>query len=49
MDWQIVTFDTLDTRTLFTLMKLRVDVFVVEQACAIQNLMRMTPIPALDT
>ncbi len=38
MDWQIVTFDTLDTRTLFTLMKLRVDVFVVEQACAYPEL-----------
>ncbi|OOF06679.1 GNAT family N-acetyltransferase [Salinivibrio sp. MA607] len=43
MDWQIVTFDALDTRTLFTLMKLRVDVFVVEQVCAYPEL------DALDT
>ncbi|SIO26778.1 GNAT family N-acetyltransferase [Salinivibrio sp. ES.052] len=38
MEWQRATFDTLDTRTLFTLMKLRVDVFVVEQACAYPEL-----------
>ncbi|OOE88382.1 GNAT family N-acetyltransferase [Salinivibrio sharmensis] len=38
MEWQQATFDALDTRTLFKLMKLRVDVFVVEQACAYPEL-----------
>ena len=38
MDWQFRCFDTLDTRSLFALMKLRVDVFVVEQNCAYPEL-----------
>lgn len=38
MDWQFRRFDTLDTRSLFALMKLRVDVFVVEQNCAYPEL-----------
>ncbi len=38
MDWQVRRFDTLDTRSLFALMKLRVDVFVVEQNCAYPEL-----------
>lgn len=38
MNWQFHTFDTLDTRALFDLMKLRVDVFVVEQQCAYPEL-----------
>lgn len=38
MDWQFTAFDDLDTARLFALMKLRVDVFVVEQACAYPEL-----------
>ena len=38
MDWQFRRFDTLDTTNLFALMKLRVDVFVVEQNCAYPEL-----------
>lgn len=37
--WQCLTFDQLTTRQLYELLKLRVDVFVVEQAC---------PYPELD-
>ncbi len=39
MEWQIVTFDQLDSVTLYHLLQLRVDVFVVEQNC---------PYPELD-
>jgi len=38
MNWQFHTFNTLSTRDLFDFMKLRVDVFVVEQACAYPEL-----------
>ena len=43
LNWQFHQFKTLDTYALFDLMKLRVDVFVVEQACAYPEL------DALDT
>lgn len=36
--WEFHHFESLDTAALFALMKLRVDVFVVEQACAYQEL-----------
>ena len=39
IQWQCVTFDQLSTRQLYDLLKLRVDVFVVEQNC---------PYPELD-
>ncbi|MBZ9613392.1 GNAT family N-acetyltransferase [Rheinheimera maricola] len=39
MQWQVMTFDKLDTHTLYGLLQLRVDVFVVEQNC---------PYPELD-
>lgn len=39
MQWQVMTFDELDTYTLYGLLQLRVDVFVVEQNC---------PYPELD-
>jgi len=39
MQWQVLTFSELDTQTLYTLLQLRVDVFVVEQNC---------PYPELD-
>lgn len=39
MEWQIVQFDELDTYTLYAMLQLRVDVFVVEQNC---------PYPELD-
>jgi Predicted acyltransferase len=35
---RVATFDELDTRTLYALLKLRVDVFVVEQKCAYPEL-----------
>lgn len=38
MQWQSLTFDQLTTTQLFELLKLRVDVFVVEQACAYPEL-----------
>ncbi|MGQ7846530.1 GNAT family N-acetyltransferase [Granulosicoccus sp. 3-233] len=38
MDWHFRRFDTLDSASLFALMKLRVDVFVVEQNCAYPEL-----------
>ncbi len=38
MYWQFHTFSSLSTNALFTLLKLRVDVFVVEQACAYPEL-----------
>lgn len=39
LEWQVVPFSALDTITLYNLLKLRVDVFVVEQNC---------PYPELD-
>lgn len=39
LQWQVVPFSALDTTTLYKLLKLRVDVFVVEQNC---------PYPELD-
>ncbi len=39
MEWQIVQFEELDTYTLYAMLQLRVDVFVVEQNC---------PYPELD-
>jgi ElaA protein len=33
LNWQISAFEELDTRTLYTLLKLRVEVFVLEQKC----------------
>ncbi|WP_166838473.1 GNAT family N-acetyltransferase [Rheinheimera pleomorphica] len=39
MQWQVLTFAQLDTVTLYSLLQLRVDVFVVEQNC---------PYPELD-
>lgn len=38
MNWQFHHFDTLTTRALYDVMKLRVDVFVVEQQCAYAEL-----------
>ena len=38
MNWEFHTFQTLDTSKLFELMKLRTDVFVVEQQCAYPEL-----------
>ncbi|MCF6434752.1 GNAT family N-acetyltransferase [Pseudoalteromonas sp. MMG022] len=38
MNWQISTFSQLDTDTLFSLLKARVDIFVVEQQCAYPEL-----------
>lgn len=39
MQWQVLTFSELDTLTLYNMLQLRVDVFVVEQNC---------PYPELD-
>lgn len=39
IDWQLIPFSQLDTTQLYQLLKLRVDVFVVEQTC---------PYPELD-
>ena len=39
ISWKVLTFSQLNTHQLFELMKLRVDVFVVEQTC---------PYPELD-
>lgn len=39
IDWQLIPFSQLDTTELYQLLKLRVDVFVVEQTC---------PYPELD-
>lgn len=36
--WQVTRFDALDANHLYELLKLRVDVFVVEQACAYPEL-----------
>ena len=38
MQWQVLTFSELTTHTLYDLLKLRVDVFVVEQQCAYPEL-----------
>ena len=38
LDWQFKAFDQLDTRALYALLQLRSEVFVVEQACAFQDL-----------
>ena len=38
MNWQFHTFESLNTYQLFELMKLRTDVFVVEQQCAYPEL-----------
>jgi ElaA protein len=38
MNWEFHTFQTLDTHRLFAMMKLRTDVFVVEQQCAYPEL-----------
>lgn len=38
IQWHFLHFDALTTRQLFDLMKLRVDVFVVEQCCAYAEL-----------
>lgn len=38
MQWQVLTFSELDTLTLYSLLQLRVDVFVVEQNCAYPEL-----------
>lgn len=38
MEWQIVRFSELDTYTLYAMLQLRVDVFVVEQNCAYAEL-----------
>ena len=37
MQWQVLTFAELDTITLYSLLQLRVDVFVVEQNCVYQD------------
>lgn len=39
LEWQVLPFSALDTETLYSILKLRVDVFVVEQNC---------PYPELD-
>lgn len=38
MQWQNLTFNQLNANTLYEILKLRVDVFVVEQACAYPEL-----------
>ncbi|MCF8093244.1 MAG: GNAT family N-acetyltransferase [Desulfotignum sp.] len=38
IEWQVSRFDALDANQLYELLKLRVDVFVVEQACAYPEL-----------
>ena len=38
VQWNIQTFRDLDVEQLYALLKLRVDVFVVEQACAYPEL-----------
>ncbi|MBP6850164.1 MAG: GNAT family N-acetyltransferase [Rhodoferax sp.] len=41
--WQLFTFDALDTRTLYALLRLRSEVFVVEQACVFQDIDGLDP------
>jgi ElaA protein len=38
LQWQNLTFNQLNANTLYDILKLRVDVFVVEQACAYPEL-----------
>jgi len=38
MNWEIANFDDLTTRELYTLMRLRQDVFVLEQNCVYRDL-----------
>ena len=38
LEWKLCRFDQLNTHELFLLVKLRIDVFVVEQACAYPEL-----------
>jgi ElaA protein len=45
MNWEFHTFQTLDTRRLFELMKLRTNVFVVEQQCAYPELDTFDDLP----
>ena len=40
--WQLLTFEQLTTHQLYQVLKLRVDVFVVEQDCPILNSMEKT-------
>ena len=46
MNWEFHTFQTLDTSRLFELMKLRTDVFVVEQQCAYPELDNLDNLPS---
>ena len=41
--WQLFTFDALDTRTLYALLRLRSEVFVVEQACVFLDIDGLDP------
>ena len=38
MDWHCLTFSQLTTNQLYELLKLRVDIFVVEQSCPYHEL-----------
>jgi len=38
IEWETKTFDRLGTDELYELLKLRVDVFIVEQSCAYREL-----------
>lgn len=38
LDWRFVAFDALDVHTLYALLRLRSEVFVVEQACVFQDM-----------
>src|SRR5690625_1036626 len=38
MDWSLKTFEQLSTHELYQILKARVDVFVVEQACAYEEI-----------
>ncbi|CAM4197778.1 GNAT family N-acetyltransferase [Vibrio neonatus] len=38
LDWQLLAFDEIDNHLLYQIIKLRVDVFVVEQDCAYPEL-----------
>ena len=46
MHWEFHTFQSLDTQRLFELMKLRTDVFVVEQQCAYPELDHFDNLPS---
>lgn len=46
MNWEFHTFQSLDTQRLFELMKLRTDVFVVEQQCAYPELDHFDNLPS---